>query len=64
MSKKITLDTITRVLAEDEMDGFCWHCGNIQSGVEPDARNYQCENCLEWQVYGAEETLLQYEYEN
>jgi hypothetical protein len=41
----------------DENQGVCFACGAIQDCVEPDATKYQCETCLEWQVYGAEEAL-------
>jgi hypothetical protein len=38
--------------------GFCVFCGNEQDGCEPDARKYECENCGEKGVYGAEELLM------
>lgn len=38
--------------------GLCHACGSEQVGCEPDARNYECENCGESQVFGAEETLI------
>jgi hypothetical protein len=38
--------------------GFCVACGADAMGVEPDARNYECESCGERQVFGAEELLL------
>ena len=38
--------------------GFCIRCGADAEGVEPDARNYECEICGEPGVYGAEELLL------
>ena len=38
--------------------GFCNACGASVEGVEPDARNYECERCGEREVYGAEELLL------
>ena len=39
-------------------EGFCLACGNIQSGVEPDARKYECESCGAPKVYGAEELVI------
>jgi hypothetical protein len=40
-------------------DGFCLTCGEVtNSGVEPDARRYECESCGNRTVYGMEETLL------
>lgn len=38
--------------------GFCLACGAEVEGVEPDAREYECEACGEPQVFGAEELLL------
>lgn len=38
--------------------GFCLSCGCEHDGVEPDAREYDCEMCGEQAVYGAEELLL------
>jgi hypothetical protein len=38
--------------------GICICCGADAEGVEPDAREYECESCVEPGVYGAEELLL------
>lgn len=38
--------------------GFCIACGADADGVEPDAREYECEACGEPGVYGAEELLI------
>ena len=38
--------------------GFCIKCGYEQDGCEPDARKYECEECGENAVYGAEELIL------
>lgn len=43
---------------EDEYGGICLSCHNRQYGVEPDARNYKCEECEENQVYGIQELLI------
>jgi len=43
---------------EDNMRGFCLACGKTQSGVEPDARKYECEHCGKPKVYGPEELVL------
>ena len=43
----------------DAYDGVCIDCGEITtSGVEPDARHYECESCGHRTVYGMEEALL------
>jgi len=38
--------------------GFCIACGGEHSGCEPDACNYECEECGEHQVYGAPELVI------
>ena len=48
---------------EDEISdgccGGCLSCGDkMWSGIEPDARGYECEVCGEKKVYGAEELLI------
>lgn len=45
------------VEADDNL-GFCIACGEEAFGVEPDARNYECEACGESKVFGAEELLM------
>jgi len=38
--------------------GFCLSCGESRYECEPDARNYECEECGEMKVFGAEEILI------
>lgn len=45
-------------LADDTDEGICHNCGHIQSGVEPDACCYPCEECKEDTVFGVEETIV------
>ena len=42
----------------EENGGFCLACHAEAFGIEPDAREYQCEDCGAAKVYGAEELLL------
>jgi hypothetical protein len=43
----------------DAYQGFCTNCRRTTThGVEPDAREYECESCGERTVYGAEEALF------
>ena len=63
-------DAITFELSEEEFyrlneesGGFCRTCGEEAYGVEPDARNYECESCEANQVFGAEELLMMGEIE-
>jgi hypothetical protein len=42
----------------NEDAGRCLACGAEAYGVEPDAREYECEVCGEPQVYGLEELLM------
>jgi hypothetical protein len=58
----ITLERLMQACERHRMTlddpGLCVECGNEQTGVEPDARKYECEACGEPAVYGAEELLL------
>jgi hypothetical protein len=54
----ITLKQIMSAIESEEYAGFCLACGEQADGVEPDARNYECESCGESQVFGAEELLI------
>jgi predicted RNA-binding Zn-ribbon protein involved in translation (DUF1610 family) len=38
--------------------GFCLSCGERADSVEPDARNYECDNCGSNMVFGAEEIIM------
>lgn len=56
--KKISLNRILAAVERDDNEGFCVACGAEAHGVEPDAREYECESCGEMKVYGAEELLI------
>ena len=45
--------------AADEQVGFCLACGATKDCCEPDARHYQCDECGEHKVFGAEELVLE-----
>lgn len=48
-------------LTEEDFEdnkGWCLACGNLQGGVEPDARRYTCEECGAEKVYGLAELAL------
>ena len=51
-------EAVERRMTALENPGFCNACGAEADGVEPDARNYDCESCGEPQVFGAEELML------
>ena len=38
--------------------GYCLGCGTMRDCCEPDARAYECEECHEHSVYGAEQLLI------
>jgi predicted RNA-binding Zn-ribbon protein involved in translation (DUF1610 family) len=38
--------------------GICSSCGEIHSGIEPDAAQYECNNCGQYTVYGCENILI------
>jgi hypothetical protein len=49
---------LERAVNRDSGWGFCLSCGNSQTGCEPDARRYNCENCNEAKVYGVDELVM------
>ena len=51
-------DAVLEVITNDENIGFCIECGAERESCEPDARKYQCEECGECAVYGAQEILI------
>ena len=54
--------TPKRLLDAVELDaylGFCVACGEEHDNCEPDASAYECYECGEHAVYGAEELLVQ-----
>lgn len=55
---KVDLDEVMAAVEADDNSGFCIACGFQQDGCEPDAREYECEECGERKVYGAAEILL------
>lgn len=54
----VVAEAVEREMTSLDNPGFCLICGEEASGVEPDARNYTCDNCGAEQVFGAEELLL------
>jgi predicted RNA-binding Zn-ribbon protein involved in translation (DUF1610 family) len=54
----VSLEQIMEAIESDDYVGFCLACGSEAYGVEPDARKYECEDCGERKVYGAEELLM------
>lgn len=46
------------LISEYENHGICYECGNLQSGVEPDAQGYECEECGAHAVGGLDFALL------
>lgn len=63
MHPSITLARISAAIKQAQATlynpGFCVACGEECDGIEPDAREYECESCGESAVYGAEELLLE-----
>jgi hypothetical protein len=62
MDGKLDLDRVMEAVEESmtglSNPGFCLACGAEHDGCEPDARNYECEECGERKVFGAEEILM------
>jgi len=55
---QIQIDEADYYDAQENYVGYCLECGECQGGCEPDARKYECENCGQRSVYGAEELLI------
>lgn len=55
---RISVGQIMDAVESGDYMGICIACGYEQEGVEPDARQYECEDCGKHKVYGAEELLL------
>ena len=58
MNSTVTLDRVMDAVQSGEYMGFCVRCGAEAYGVEPDACEYECEECGAEKVYGAEELLI------
>jgi hypothetical protein len=57
MSKpKITFEDYHQ--ANECYQGICVACGSFEDCVEPDAEEYACSNCNEYQVYGMDQALM------
>lgn len=52
------LEACERHMTTLDNPGFCTACGTEAEGVEPDARQYHCDECGEHAVYGADELAL------
>lgn len=52
------MEAVTRYNVTLDNPGFCKACGHEQEGCEPDARNYECEECGKRAVDGAQELLM------
>lgn len=58
LHESITSSRVCDAIEADDNIGFCVSCGDDAYGVEPDARNYECESCGDTAVYGAEDILI------
>jgi predicted RNA-binding Zn-ribbon protein involved in translation (DUF1610 family) len=58
MAKLNIDDVLAAAENEEEYLGFCLACGAEAFNVEPDARQYECDECGKNKVYGAQEILL------
>ena len=55
----LDIKTVMNACEEDDDLGFCVACGEEHSGIEPDARNYECTNCGKMEVFGAEQIIIE-----
>jgi len=54
---EVTTDQYKEMLHDG--GGYCRSCKQKQWGVEPDARNVECEHCGQNRVFGIEELLVE-----
>lgn len=52
------MDAVERESCGRDNPGFCLACGKEAEGCEPDARNYECEQCGKRMVFGGAELLM------
>lgn len=52
------MDAVERQMTSLDNPGFCIACGCETDGCEPDAQNYECPECGEHKVFGAEILLF------
>jgi len=58
ITEEAIMDAVERRMNSLDNPGFCISCGCEVDGVEPDAREYECEDCGGPFIYGADELLL------
>jgi hypothetical protein len=61
-AQHMTGPKIAEVMSAVEQDdnlGFCSECGAEHYQIEPDARNYPCDECGNRAVFGAEQYLIE-----
>lgn len=55
-----TIEEVEAEIASDSYNGWCTYCGAwTHDCCEPDAHNYECPECSNRTVYGAEELIVQ-----
>jgi hypothetical protein len=55
---KLNFSEVMEAATNGDGTGFCIACGSEQQYCEPDASEYDCDDCGESKVYGAEQILL------
>lgn len=58
ISEEQIQDAVRRRMGSLDNPGICINCGADVEGCEPDARDYECAECGERDVFGAEEILI------
>lgn len=58
MAKRMSFSLEEIEEAMESQCGFCTKCGAMKDCCEPDARNYECDECGAMAVYGAEELVV------
>lgn len=58
LTEEVIIEAARQQLFGTENPGFCVACGHKHEGIEPDAREYPCEQGCGNTVYGSAELLF------
>lgn len=59
LTDDVIMEACERRYSSLDNPGFCVSCGLEHDGIEPDAMDYECVGCGEFDVFGVEELMLE-----
>ena len=60
MNKQSLVEQAIELVEEDNNQGICIKCHEVQDCIEPDAEHCKCDSCGEFEVFGAEQIILMF----